>query len=200
MFADTMSAAIDAARTLTQLDHLSRDIWKAWGSGQIADEAQLLAMQLEARRKAATRRDQAGGHPTWPALDLPATAAPAGSCAGCGDRPTSAPRGERANAAGAGVEVHRLRARRAPHRRRRGARARVLRPDRGRDRGESGDLPDCGQGCHPHRGHSRAPDGPGAPSAGSEEPCPTSSASSLASGRSGSPEARSPAGRWSRNL
>ena len=52
MFADTMSAAIDAARTLTQLDHLSRDIWKAWGSGQIADEAQLLAMQLEARRKA----------------------------------------------------------------------------------------------------------------------------------------------------
>src|SRR6478735_6113995 len=52
MFAVTMSAAIDAARTLTQLDHLSRDIWKAWGSGQIADEAQLLAMQLEARRKA----------------------------------------------------------------------------------------------------------------------------------------------------
>src|SRR4051812_24027795 len=52
MFADTMSAAIDAARTLTQLDHLSRDIWKAWGSGQIADEAQLLAMQLETRRKA----------------------------------------------------------------------------------------------------------------------------------------------------
>src|SRR3954451_4640501 len=52
MFADTMSAAIDAARTLTQLDHLSRDIWKAWGSGQIGDEAQLLAMQLEARRKA----------------------------------------------------------------------------------------------------------------------------------------------------
>src|SRR4051794_28108014 len=52
MFADTTSAAIDAARTLTQLDHLSRDIWKAWGSGQIADEAQLLAMQLETRRKA----------------------------------------------------------------------------------------------------------------------------------------------------
>src|SRR3954468_7111040 len=52
MFADTMSAAIDAARTLTKLDHLSVDIWKAWGSGQIADEAQLLAMQLEARREA----------------------------------------------------------------------------------------------------------------------------------------------------
>src|SRR3954468_17120903 len=52
MFAQTMVAAIDAARTLTQLDHLSTDIWKAWGSGQIGDEAQLLAMQLEARRKA----------------------------------------------------------------------------------------------------------------------------------------------------
>lgn len=52
MFANAMVAAIDAARTLTKLDHLSRDIWKAWGSGQIGDEAQLLAMQLEGRRKA----------------------------------------------------------------------------------------------------------------------------------------------------
>ena len=52
MFANAMVAAIDAARTLTKLDHLSRDIWTAWGSGQIGDEAQLLAMQLEARRKA----------------------------------------------------------------------------------------------------------------------------------------------------
>src|SRR5829696_6627146 len=52
MFSQTMVAAIDAARTLTQLDHLSTDIWKAWGSGQIGDEAQLLAMQLETRRKA----------------------------------------------------------------------------------------------------------------------------------------------------
>jgi hypothetical protein len=52
MFANAMSAAIDAARTLTNLDHLSRDIWTAWGAGQVGDEAQLLAMQLEARRKA----------------------------------------------------------------------------------------------------------------------------------------------------
>ena len=29
MFADTMAAAIDAARTLTRLDHLSRAIWQA---------------------------------------------------------------------------------------------------------------------------------------------------------------------------
>ena len=52
MFSQTMVAAIDAARTLTQLDHLSTDIWRAWGAGQIGDEAQLLAIQLEARRKA----------------------------------------------------------------------------------------------------------------------------------------------------
>src|SRR3954469_9472457 len=52
MFANAMVAAIDAARTLTKLDHLSADIWKAWGGGQIGDEAQILAMQLDARRKA----------------------------------------------------------------------------------------------------------------------------------------------------
>ena len=51
MFSQTMVAAIDDARTLTRLDHLSTDIWKAWGAGQIGDEAQLLAMQLETRRK-----------------------------------------------------------------------------------------------------------------------------------------------------
>ena len=33
MFSQTMVAAIDAARTLTQLDHLSTDIWRAWGAG-----------------------------------------------------------------------------------------------------------------------------------------------------------------------
>src|SRR6188472_2889693 len=52
MFANTMSAAIDAARTLTNLDHLSRDIWTAWGAGQVGDEAQLLAERLHARRSA----------------------------------------------------------------------------------------------------------------------------------------------------
>src|SRR3954447_23601758 len=52
MFSQTMVAAINAARTLTQLDHLSTTIWRAWGAGQIGDEAQLLAMQLETRRKA----------------------------------------------------------------------------------------------------------------------------------------------------
>jgi hypothetical protein len=53
MFADTMVAAIDAARTLTRLDGLSTDIWTAWGAGAVGDDAaQILAVQLEARRKA----------------------------------------------------------------------------------------------------------------------------------------------------
>src|SRR3954465_14924543 len=73
MFSQTMVAAIDAARTLTQLDHLSTDIWKAWGSGSIGEEAQLLPLKLaRGPREGATRRDQAGRHPASPALDLPA--------------------------------------------------------------------------------------------------------------------------------
>ena len=56
MFADTMSAAIDAARTLTRLDHLSRDIWKALGPGLSAMSAQLLASTCTpARRRYAAR-------------------------------------------------------------------------------------------------------------------------------------------------
>ena len=51
MFADTMSAAIDAARTLTRLDHLSRAIWQAHGARAVGDDdAQLLAEHLHARR------------------------------------------------------------------------------------------------------------------------------------------------------
>jgi hypothetical protein len=51
MFADTMSAAIDAARTLTRLDHLSRDIWRGLSAGAVGDDAaQSLAERLHARR------------------------------------------------------------------------------------------------------------------------------------------------------
>src|SRR4051794_1240099 len=50
MFADTMSAAIDAARTLTRLDHLSRAIWQAHGARAVGDEAQALAEHLHAGR------------------------------------------------------------------------------------------------------------------------------------------------------
>src|SRR4051812_1281243 len=53
MFANAMSAAIDAARTLTRLDHLSRSIWQAHGAGSVGDDAaQLLAEALHERRKA----------------------------------------------------------------------------------------------------------------------------------------------------
>jgi hypothetical protein len=51
MFADTMSAAIDAARTLTRLDHLSQAIWQGLTAGAVGDDdAQNLAERLHARR------------------------------------------------------------------------------------------------------------------------------------------------------
>lgn len=50
MFADSMAEAIDAARTLVQLDYLSTRIWRAWES--VGDgPTQRLAEQLEARRR-----------------------------------------------------------------------------------------------------------------------------------------------------
>jgi hypothetical protein len=51
LFTDTMSAAIDGARTLTQLDHLSKAIWQALAAGAVGDDdAQALAERLHARR------------------------------------------------------------------------------------------------------------------------------------------------------
>src|SRR3954449_3248497 len=51
MFCDQMAAAIDGARTLTRLDHLSRSIWQSLAAGAVADDdAQALAEQLHARR------------------------------------------------------------------------------------------------------------------------------------------------------
>src|SRR3954452_24239096 len=51
-FCDQMAAAIDGARTLTRLDHLSRSIWQGLAAGAVADDdAQALAEQLYARRK-----------------------------------------------------------------------------------------------------------------------------------------------------
>ena len=50
-FCDQMAAAIDGARTLTRLDHLSRSIWQGLAAGAVADDdAQALAEQLHARR------------------------------------------------------------------------------------------------------------------------------------------------------
>jgi hypothetical protein len=50
-FCDQMAAAIDDARTLTRLDHLSRSIWQGLAAGTVADDdAQGLAERLHARR------------------------------------------------------------------------------------------------------------------------------------------------------
>lgn len=51
MFHATMAAAIDGARTLAQMDELSRQVWQGHGSGTLADEeAQALAERLHRRR------------------------------------------------------------------------------------------------------------------------------------------------------
>ena len=51
MFHATMSAAIDGARTLAQMDELSRRVWQAHAGGAVGDdEAQELAERLHARR------------------------------------------------------------------------------------------------------------------------------------------------------
>src|SRR5215211_6950504 len=50
-FCDQMTAAIDGARALTRLDHLSRSIWQGFTAGAVADDnAQALAERLHARR------------------------------------------------------------------------------------------------------------------------------------------------------
>src|SRR4051812_33996930 len=50
-FCNQMAAAIDGARTLTRLDHLSRSIWQGLAAGAVADDdAQILAERLHARR------------------------------------------------------------------------------------------------------------------------------------------------------
>src|SRR4051794_35791467 len=50
-FCDQMAAAIDDARTLTRLDHLSRSIWQGLAAGAVGDDdAQTLAERLHARR------------------------------------------------------------------------------------------------------------------------------------------------------
>ncbi|CAH1696795.1 conserved hypothetical protein [Hyphomicrobiales bacterium] len=51
MFAERIGAAIDGARTLTQLDHLSKSIWQAVLSGAVSDDdAQHLAERIHASR------------------------------------------------------------------------------------------------------------------------------------------------------
>src|SRR4051812_6295742 len=50
-FCNQMAAAIDCARTLTRLDHLSRSIWQGLAAGAVGDDdAQALAERLHACR------------------------------------------------------------------------------------------------------------------------------------------------------
>src|SRR3954470_18924128 len=50
-FCDQTAAAIDGARTLTRLNHLSRSIWQGLVAGAVADDdAQALAERLHARK------------------------------------------------------------------------------------------------------------------------------------------------------
>ena len=53
MFHAAMQAAIEGARTLAQMDELSRQLWQGHGSGVLGDhEAQILAERLHGRRSA----------------------------------------------------------------------------------------------------------------------------------------------------
>src|SRR3982750_224383 len=50
-FCDQMTAAIDGARTLMRLDHLSRSIWQGLAAGAVGDDdAQAPAERLHTRR------------------------------------------------------------------------------------------------------------------------------------------------------
>src|SRR5215208_5967812 len=50
-FCNQMAVAIDGARTLARLDHLSRSIWQGLAAGAVADDdAQALAERLHSRR------------------------------------------------------------------------------------------------------------------------------------------------------
>src|SRR3954463_11554198 len=99
-FCNQMAAAIDGARTLTRLDHLSRSIWQGLATGAVGDdEAQSLAERLHARRGILRGEIKPGGVPGRPLLDLPAQASAKGPEAPCRDCPASAPRRLRSHAA-----------------------------------------------------------------------------------------------------
>src|SRR3954449_11614803 len=56
MFCETMRAASDGARTLAQMDELSRQVWQAHASGAVDDAgAQSLAERLHERRSTVPR-------------------------------------------------------------------------------------------------------------------------------------------------
>lgn len=72
MFVATMTAAIEAARTLSQMDALSRDVWRAHSSGAVGDAgAQRLAELLHERRLAVRETIQPVGIPLGRATIFP---------------------------------------------------------------------------------------------------------------------------------
>src|SRR5687767_15635905 len=100
MFCDQMAAAIDGARTLTRLDHLSRSIWQGLAAGAVADDdAQAMAERLHARRSVLRGDLKPVGIPGRPTVDLPAQEAAKGSPAPAGDCPAPSPRRLRSDAA-----------------------------------------------------------------------------------------------------
>src|SRR4051794_3086629 len=106
-FCNQMAAAIDGARTLTRLDHLSRSIWQGLAAGAVGDDdAQALAERLHARRSLIRGDLQPVGNPDRPSLDLPTSSAAKGSEASCCDCPTSASRGLWSDATFVGLQVH----------------------------------------------------------------------------------------------
>src|SRR3954466_14097314 len=77
MFRETMGAAIDGARTLAQMDELSRQVWQAHASGAVDDAgAQSLAERLHERRSTIPSRDRARGHSCGPCEPLPTAPVP----------------------------------------------------------------------------------------------------------------------------
>src|SRR5215218_10335517 len=77
-FCNQMTAAIDGARTLTRLDHLSRSIWQGLAAGAVGDDdAQSLAERLHARRSLIRGDLKPVGPSDRPTFDLPAPAAAA---------------------------------------------------------------------------------------------------------------------------
>jgi len=127
LFTDTMSASIDAARTLTRLDHLSKAIWQALAASAVGDDdAQALAERLHARRSLIRGEIKPVGIPGGSTVDLPAQAAAKGSQAPGRDCPTSTPRRVWSDAAGTGLQVHGGRVSGAADRRGRGPSVRLL--------------------------------------------------------------------------
>ncbi len=75
MFHAAMKAAIEDARTLAQMDALSRQVWQGHGSGVLADdEAQGLAERLHARRGSIREGIRPVGIPAGRASLFPARA------------------------------------------------------------------------------------------------------------------------------